>query len=87
LLVRVFGVPALLALATLFGLLSALLGQGGVWHVLAWIAPILPLGVLVWHLIRSAQGDVGRTRPGRRRRRMRLRSRRIETSQSVARWN
>jgi hypothetical protein len=60
LLVRVFGIPALLALVTVFGLLSALLGQGGVWHVLAWIALSLPLGVLVWHLIRSAQGDVGR---------------------------
>jgi hypothetical protein len=57
LLVRVFGVPALLALLTLFGLLSALLGQGGVWHVLAWIALCIPLAVLAWHLARCAQAD------------------------------
>jgi hypothetical protein len=59
LLVRVFGIPALLALATLFGLLSALLGQGGVWHVLAWIALCIPLAVLARHLVRCARADAG----------------------------
>jgi hypothetical protein len=56
---RVFGIPALLALATVFGLLSALLGQGGVWHVLAWIALCIPLTILAWHLALCAGADAG----------------------------
>jgi hypothetical protein len=59
LLVRVFGVPALLALATMFGLLAALLGQGGIWHVLAWIVLCIPLAILAWHLVRCARSDAG----------------------------
>jgi hypothetical protein len=48
---RVFGMPLLLGLATVAGLLSALLGQG-VWHVLSWILLSLPIAVVAWHLTR-----------------------------------
>lgn len=39
--------PVVLAVLTVFGLLSALLGQGGVWWVLSWIALAIPLLVIV----------------------------------------
>lgn len=45
--------PAVLAGLTLFGLLSALLGEGGVWWVLSWIALATPLVVAVVCLARS----------------------------------
>jgi len=35
--------PLVLAGLTLFGLLSALLGEGGAWWVLSWIALAAPL--------------------------------------------
>lgn len=38
--------PVVLAVLTVFGLLSALLGQGGVWWVLSWIALAIPLLVI-----------------------------------------
>ncbi len=41
--------PLLLAVFTVFGLLSALLGVG-VWHWLAWSALVLPLAVVAWYL-------------------------------------
>jgi dolichyl-phosphate-mannose--protein O-mannosyl transferase len=45
--------PLLLAGLTLFGLLSALLGEGGMWWVLSWIALATPLVVAVVCLVRS----------------------------------
>ena len=38
--------PMVLAALTVFGLLSALLGQGGVWWALSWIALSIPLVVV-----------------------------------------
>ena len=45
--------PLVLAGLTLFGLLSALLGEGGLWWVLSWIALATPLIVAVVCLARS----------------------------------
>jgi hypothetical protein len=45
---RVFGIPLLLAMATITGLLVALLGQGS-WHALSWILLSLPIVVAAWH--------------------------------------
>ncbi|HEY4135725.1 MAG TPA: hypothetical protein VGO34_10975 [Alphaproteobacteria bacterium] len=47
---RIFRVPLMLAVVTLFGLLSALLGDG-LWDVLSWIALGLPLAVIAWKLL------------------------------------
>jgi hypothetical protein len=44
---KVWGVPLLLTLCIAVGLLSALLGQGGGWYWLSWIAMLTPLAVLV----------------------------------------
>ena len=44
--------PLALAAATLFGLVSALLGEGGVWWVLSWVALSMPLAVLVFCIAR-----------------------------------
>jgi hypothetical protein len=52
LLYRVFGIPLLLALATIFGLLAALLGQD-FWHVLSWIMLSIPIAVIAWHVLRQ----------------------------------
>jgi hypothetical protein len=40
--------PALLALLTIFGLISALIGQTGFWWALSWIALAAPLAVIIW---------------------------------------
>lgn len=52
---RQWGWPLGLALLTLFGLLSALLGEGGIWWVLSWIALAWPLLVVLWHILRAAR--------------------------------
>jgi len=43
---RIWRWPTALALLISFGLLSALLGEGGVWWALSWIALSLPLLVI-----------------------------------------
>lgn len=45
--------PVGLALLTLFGLLSALLGDGGIWWCLSWVALGAPLFVIVYRLFSS----------------------------------
>ncbi len=44
--------PSLLAALIAFGLLSALIGQGGVWWMLSWTALATPLAVIVISLQR-----------------------------------
>lgn len=46
--------PIVLAIVTIFGLLSALLGEGGVWWWLSWVALATPLVVIAryWPLRR-----------------------------------
>ncbi len=44
---RIWRWPLVLAVLTIFGLLSALLGQGGVWWILSWITLAAPLAVIV----------------------------------------
>jgi len=44
---RIFGVPLLLAIATLVGLVSALL-EDGIWDALSWVTLALPMIVAVW---------------------------------------
>lgn len=55
---RQWGWPAVLAVLTMFGLLSALLGQGGIWWVLSWIALALPLLVALRHILRSRRSGL-----------------------------
>lgn len=45
--------PGYLAALTVFGLLSALLGQGGVWWAMSWIALAIPLVVIAICVQRS----------------------------------
>jgi hypothetical protein len=40
--------PLVLAGLTLFGMLSALLGEGGAWWVLSWIALAAPLPTILF---------------------------------------
>ncbi|OYU86561.1 MAG: hypothetical protein CFE29_27830 [Bradyrhizobiaceae bacterium PARB1] len=44
---RIWRWPFLLAVLTCLGLASALLGEGGVWWGLSWIALAIPLVVIV----------------------------------------
>ena len=46
---RVFGMPAVLAIASAIGLLSALFGDG-FWDWLSWLALGAPIGVIAWVL-------------------------------------
>jgi hypothetical protein len=48
--------PAAIALLTVFGLLSALLGQSAVWWVLSWIALAVPLAIIVWFVVKGLPG-------------------------------
>ncbi|MDV3480098.1 hypothetical protein [Sphingobium yanoikuyae] len=43
--------PIGLAALTIFGLLSALLGEGGLWWWLSWAALALPLLVIARHIL------------------------------------
>jgi hypothetical protein len=46
---KVWAIPLLLSVITLFGLLAALLGTG-YWYGLSWIAMIVPLLVIIWKI-------------------------------------
>jgi hypothetical protein len=52
--IRQWGWPIALALLTLFGLFSALIGQGGLWWGLSWVALAAPLLTGVRHIVRPA---------------------------------
>lgn len=54
--VAVWPWPIALGLLTTFGLLSALLGQHGIWLALSWVALSVPLIVTVACLIRAWRG-------------------------------
>jgi hypothetical protein len=56
--------PLVLAAATMLGLLSALLGEGGAWWALSWIALSTPLAVIAVCLVRARRGDVSRRSSG-----------------------
>jgi len=49
---QILKVPLTIAAITLFGLLSALLGDG-VWDAVSWIALAAPVGITAHHLCRS----------------------------------
>ncbi|AHI24663.1 hypothetical protein BGC31_05655 [Komagataeibacter xylinus] len=51
--VTVWPWPIALGLLTIFGLLSALLGQHGIWLVLSWAALSIPLIVTVAYVLRA----------------------------------
>lgn len=53
---RVYGTVCILAAITLYGLLSALFGDG-VWDQLSWVTLTIPLLVIVWKYSRTAQRD------------------------------
>ncbi|HKU97358.1 MAG TPA: hypothetical protein VJR58_18875 [Vineibacter sp.] len=44
---RIFGIPLVLAIATIIGLVSALL-EDGVWDALSWVTLGLPMLVAAW---------------------------------------
>ena len=46
-----WGMPSLLAVLTVFGLLSALLGTGA-WHYLSWLALAVPPVVIAWFVFK-----------------------------------
>ena len=52
-LIRIFAVPAILAVLTIFGLTSGILGDG-IWDAISWIALGIPIAVVVFHLCRSS---------------------------------
>jgi hypothetical protein len=49
--------PLLLAALIVFGLLSALLGQGGIWWGLSWIALATPLLLIVLSIARRRRAS------------------------------
>lgn len=53
---KVYGPAVLIAVITLYGLLSALLGDG-IWDELSWVALAIPLGVIVWKCNRAIRKE------------------------------
>ncbi len=53
---KVSGPVLVLAVITLYGLLSALFGDG-VWDELSWVALAIPLAVIVWKYSRATRGE------------------------------
>ncbi|WP_184874105.1 hypothetical protein [Chryseobacterium sp. G0240] len=45
---KLWGIPVLLAVFSLFGLIAALLGDG-IWNVLGWITLSIPLILIIKH--------------------------------------
>jgi hypothetical protein len=54
---RIWRWPSVFAALTVFGLLSALLGQGGAWWALSWITPTIPLVAILVCLQRRRRPD------------------------------
>jgi hypothetical protein len=50
---RIWRWPILLAVLTLAGLVSALLGEGGIWWAFCWAALAIPLAVIAACLLRG----------------------------------
>lgn len=46
--------PALLFVLSIFGLLSALIGDAA-WDVLSWISLGIPLAIIAWSLLKSVK--------------------------------
>lgn len=44
---KVYGPAIAISVITIYGLLSALLGDG-IWDELSWVALVIPLAVIVW---------------------------------------
>ncbi len=53
---KVYGTAMILAAITLYGLLSALFGDG-VWDELSWVALSVPLAVIVWKYSRTSRQE------------------------------
>ncbi len=49
---KVYAPAAIIAMVTMYGLLSALFGDG-VWDELSWVALAVPLAVVVWKYTRA----------------------------------
>ncbi len=53
---KVYGPAAVIAVITLYGLLSALFGDG-VWDELSWVALSIPLAIIVWKYSRASHRE------------------------------
>ncbi len=51
---KVYGFPIAISAITIYGLLSALLGDG-IWDKLSWVALAIPLAVIVREYVRGEQ--------------------------------
>ena len=51
---KVYGAALAIAVITIYGLISALLGDG-VWDVLSWVALAIPLAVIAWKCCRPSK--------------------------------
>jgi len=52
---KVWSIPLLLAVGTLFGFLTALLGNG-YWYCLSWLSMAIPLIVVCWKMLQPVIG-------------------------------
>jgi hypothetical protein len=57
---RIWGVPAVLAIVTMAGLFSALLGDQVIWKAVGWICLIIPIVTAGWFSLRSGTSNTRR---------------------------
>lgn len=50
--IKVWGIPALIALLSFFGLLSALIGDN-FWDLMSWITLGIPAAVMIWYFLKA----------------------------------
>ena len=50
--IKLWGMPVLMVLFTLFGLLAALNGTG-IWHWLSWCALGIPAAAMMWYICKA----------------------------------
>jgi len=53
---KVYGAAVVIAVITLYGLLSALFGDG-IWDEVSWVALSIPLAIIVWKYSRAKRSS------------------------------
>jgi hypothetical protein len=51
---KIYGAPTALAIVSIVGLLSALLGDG-IWDAVSWVSLDIPLAVIIWFRLRAGR--------------------------------
>lgn len=54
---QIWSRPAILGATIVFGLSFALLGGGGVWRIIGWVALAAPLAAVLWFALAAGKAE------------------------------